>query len=363
MSKRIRKITFPHMGHYDAAFEEIMRAMGHIPVMPDPINRATVETGVKYAPEFICFPCKVNIGDELNGIAKGADTVVMFSSNGQCRYRYYAAVQRKILHDLGQKIDFFIFTPRDWLKKFSELTNRNYFSLLLRFVSAWRKVKTTELVEQLGYYYRPRALHPERVGGIQQRCWKLISQTKLKSYFNYRRLKRQIREEFEEIEIKDNFQPLRIGIIGEIYSVIEPFVNQNIEESLGNLGVEVTRRLNLSHFVKEFQPWNKRYEARLTRPYIGYVVGGHGRTSVLHLLEYCRENFDGVIHLAVFGCMPEVTVRPILSKISQQKNMPFISLSLDEHSGQAGVQTRVEAFVDLIKGKIRNPKSEIRNNT
>ena len=89
----------------------------------------------------------------------------------------------------------------------------------------------------------------------------------------------------------------------------------------------------------------------MTRPYVGYVVGGHGRTSVMHLLEYAEQKFDGVIHLAVFGCMPEVTVRPILHKIAQQKNLPFLSLSLDEHSGQAGIQTRVEAFVDLIRGK------------
>lgn len=339
------------MGHYDAAFEAVMRAMGHIPITPDPINRTTVETGVKYAPEFICFPCKVNIGDELNGIAQGADTVVMFSSSGQCRYRYYAAVQRKILQDLGKKIDFFIFTPRDWLKKFGELSNRNYLSLVFRFISAWRKGKAAELVEQLGYYYRPRAVHPEQVNVTQQRCWKLIGQTSLKSYFNYRRFQRQLKEEFKKIKIKQDVRPLRIGIIGEIYSVIEPFVNQDIEELLGKQGAEVTRRLNLSHFIKEFLPWRKRHEARLTRPYISYVVGGHGRTSVLHLLEYCQENFDGVIHLAVFGCMPEVTVRPILHKIAQQNNMPFLSLSLDEHSGRAGIQTRVEAFVDLIRGK------------
>ena len=350
-SLRIRKITFPRMGRYDAAFEAVMRAMGHIPVTPDPINRATIETGVKYAPEFICFPCKVNIGDELNGIARGADTVVMFSSNGQCRYRYYAAVQRKILQDLGKKIDFYIFTPQDWLKKFRELSNHNFLVLLVKFIGAWRKGKAIELVEQLGYYYRPRAVSPEAVDKIQQRCWKMIGQTELRNYFFYRRFKRCLMEEFKHIQTKRNFKPLRIGIIGEIYSVIEPFVNQNIEEVLGRQGVEVTRYLNLSHFVKEFLPWRKKREAKMTRPYVGYVVGGHGRTSVMHLLEYAEQKFDGVIHLAVFGCMPEVTVRPILHKIAQQKNLPFLSLSLDEHSGQAGIQTRVEAFVDLIRGK------------
>lgn len=347
------------MGHYDPAFEEVMRAMGHIPITPDPISRATVEAGVKYAPEFICFPCKVNIGDELNGIAKGADTIFMFSSNGQCRYRYYSAVQRKILADLGKKIDFFIFTPLDWVKRFHELTNRNFLLLFIKLISAWRKGKAVELVEQLGYYYRPRAINKRDVDRLVQRCWKLIRQTSLKSFFHNRHFRRWLRQEFAKIATDPAARPLRIGIIGEIYSVIEPFVGQNIEEKLGNLGVEVTRKLNLSYFVTEFL--RRKHEERVTRPYIGYVVGGHGRTSVLHLLEYCRKHYDGVIHLAVFGCMPEVTVRPILSKIAQQSKMPFLSLSLDEHSGQAGIQTRVEAFVDLIRGKKQNPKHESRN--
>ena len=55
--------------------------------------------------------------------------------------------------------------------------------------------------------------------------------------------------------------------------------------------------------------------------------------------------------LAVHNCMPEVTVRPILQKISNQRKMPFLSISLDEQTGEAGLLTRLEAFVDLMKSK------------
>ena len=123
---------------------------------------------------------------------------------------------------------------------------------------------------------------------------------------------------------------------------------------LGNLGVEVNRRLNLTYFLTEFLPWRKSHEEELAKPYVKHRVGGHGISSVAHTLEYMEQGYDGVIHMAVFGCMPEVTIRPILSKISRENKFPLISLSLDEHSGEAGIQTRVEAFVDLVRGKKRN---------
>jgi len=46
--------------------------------------------------------------------------------------------------------------------------------------------------------------------------------------------------------------------------------------------------------------------------------------------------------------MPEVTIRPILEKIHQENGIPFLSLSLDEQVAEAGINTRIEAFVDVV---------------
>ncbi|MFC1721886.1 hypothetical protein ACFL0Z_03155 [Patescibacteria group bacterium] len=184
---------------------------------------------------------------------------------------------------------------------------------------------------------------------IQKRGWQRVF--KVKSYWEYKREKKRVKAEFEELELDPKAKPIKIGIVGEIYSIIEPFVNQEIEQALGDLGVEVHRGVNLSYFVTEFL--YKKKEKKKAEPYLKHIVGGHGLASVAHTLEYYEKGYDGVIHMAVFGCMPEVSIRPILTKISRQKNFPLISLSLDEHSGKAGIQTRVEAFVDLIRNKIK----------
>ncbi len=60
--------------------------------------------------------------------------------------------------------------------------------------------------------------------------------------------------------------------------------------------------------------------------------------------------------LAVHNCMPEVTVRPILEKLHLQSRIPFLSLSLDEQVAEAGIDTRIEAFVDVVRNYYNQKK-------
>ncbi|EKD49782.1 MAG: hypothetical protein ACD_63C00051G0004 [uncultured bacterium] len=346
----MRRVTFPHMGNYFHAFEGLVRDLGCEPVLPEATNKKTVELGVQHSPEFICFPCKINIGNLLDGVERGADSVLMFASRGECRMRYYAALQRKILDELGKDIDFFIFDAKNFLKQFKKLSNKNFVQILLAAIPFWRRTKLVEYIEDLGYKYRPRAVIGGEVTKIQKECFTFVKYVHTARSFKF--AKQKVNQRFSMIAQKPIGNSVtRVGIVGEIYSLLEPFVNQEIEKILGNLGIEVHKKLRLSSFITHGLPWNKRREIKTAWPYLKFRVGGHGRASVADALGYHKKGFDGVVHIAVFGCMPEVTVRPILAKISQEKNFPIMSLSVDEHSGKAGIQTRVEAFVDLVKGK------------
>lgn len=54
--------------------------------------------------------------------------------------------------------------------------------------------------------------------------------------------------------------------------------------------------------------------------------------------------------------MPEVTVRPILQKIHLESSIPFLSLSLDEQVAEVGINTRLEAFVDVVRNYYQSKK-------
>jgi len=65
------------------------------------------------------------------------------------------------------------------------------------------------------------------------------------------------------------------------------------------------------------------------------------------------------VHLYPFTCMPEIITRAIAPEISMKHDMPFLSLVVDEHTGEAGFQTRLEAFVDLLQ---RRKDGQIKSN-
>jgi len=49
--------------------------------------------------------------------------------------------------------------------------------------------------------------------------------------------------------------------------------------------------------------------------------------------------------------MPEIITRSIAPQVSKEYDMPFLSLVIDEQTGEAGYKTRLEAFVELLKRK------------
>jgi predicted nucleotide-binding protein (sugar kinase/HSP70/actin superfamily) len=66
-----------------------------------------------------------------------------------------------------------------------------------------------------------------------------------------------------------------------------------------------------------------------------------------------RSDIDGIIHLSAFGCGPDSIVDRFIQLDNYSSTIPFMSLTIDEHSGEAGVGTRLEAFVDMVKRKKR----------
>jgi benzoyl-CoA reductase/2-hydroxyglutaryl-CoA dehydratase subunit BcrC/BadD/HgdB len=68
-------------------------------------------------------------------------------------------------------------------------------------------------------------------------------------------------------------------------------------------------------------------------------------------LELAKKNYDGIIHIKSFGWTPEINAMPILSKISNEYQIPIIYFSFDSQDNEVGVNTRLEAFYDMIQNR------------
>jgi predicted nucleotide-binding protein (sugar kinase/HSP70/actin superfamily) len=74
--------------------------------------------------------------------------------------------------------------------------------------------------------------------------------------------------------------------------------------------------------------------------------------AALHLAE--AGMVEGFICVTSFGCGIDSFVNDIIERnIRKKYNIPFITMTIDEHSGEAGFNTRLEAFVDMLQWRNR----------
>ncbi|MBS3872515.1 MAG: CoA protein activase [Firmicutes bacterium] len=361
------RVTFPHMGTLSLAMRALLENLGLQVVMPPPITSRTLALGAKYSPECVCLPFKVNVGNYIEAIELGADTVVMAGGIGPCRFGYYAELQREILADLGLSANMIVLEPPQGMvtelwRKISSLTRgHSFMSVAQVFYFAWRLAKGLDGIEKT--LHQVRAL--EKTRGSCDIIWNeaqnSIGQTRtLRGLWAAERL---IKERIAALPKKTCVHPLRVGLVGEIYMLLEPKVNLGLAERLGYLGVEVHRSMSVSDWVTQHLVPDPRAQVlvrkirQAAKPYLRGHVGGHGLETIGHSVLYAEEGMDGIIQVLPLTCMPEIVAQSILPTISEKYGIPILTLVLDEHAGEGGLQTRLEAFVDMLRARQRRGRA------
>lgn len=345
-----KKVTFVNMGNYSPAFRFLFSELGNEVILPDKNNSKAMRYGVKLSPETICIPFKLNMGNYISSLSKGAEMIIMFDTEGQCRFRYYGILQEKTLRELGYQVSFIHLSPSNFIRQLGKISSVSFISTAKAVHEGFRVIKMIERVEERARWYRPRESKIGASNKILDQFLRRINQAE--RFTDFKKAFDEAEDLFKAIEI-EKIEPMRVILLGEIYCVIDSFINQQIERKLGEMGVEAHRNVNLGNFVSHGIS-RFIYDPKMifkTRRYISAFVGGHGVHSVSETLKYSEKGFDGVIHMFPFACMPEITVRPLIQRIGKERKIPILSLSFDEHSSQTGLQTRIEAFVDLIKNK------------
>ncbi|AKX94149.1 hypothetical protein MTHERMOG20_02620 [Moorella thermoacetica] len=351
------KVTFPHMGHLWLVLKAALTGIGLEVVVPPPCTRRTLELGVRHAPESACLPLKVNLGNYLEAKELGADTIVMAGGVGPCRIGYYSQVQREILRDLGCAYEMVVFEPPDvhfnevW-DKIKYLNRRPWQDGVHGVVMAWLKACAVDALEQEVQRLRPREAQTGLADAVFRRALQELDAAGSRKEVN--RVVKEIKGELAALPLKPDVRVIRVGIVGEIYTVLEPLVNLDIEKRLGALGVEVVRGLFLSRWIndnlfKGLLPLPGHHPEKTAPPFLNHFVGGHGWESVGDTVTFARRGCDGVIQLAPLTCMPEIVAHSVMPAVQQATGIPVMTIYLDEQTGEAGLQTRLEAFVDMLR--------------
>lgn len=141
-----------------------------------------------------------------------------------------------------------------------------------------------------------------------------------------------------------NSGPL-IGIAAHPYLIYDDFVNMKLLEKLSNRGIRffLPEMLEKKVIQEECDILEKRMFWSSSKDLIG---------SALYMLK--NNSIDGILMLTSFGCGIDSLSIDLIERLGKKAhNKPFMAITLDEHTGDANFNTRLEAFLDLIDRRKR----------
>jgi predicted nucleotide-binding protein (sugar kinase/HSP70/actin superfamily) len=215
------------------------------------------------------------------------------------------------------------------------------------------RIALVDMALRLAFRSKPREIRKHATDHALQQSLQMIDSAR--RFLDLWSARRHILKFFDAVPIDPNRRVLRVGVVGEIFMVLENYANMDAEARLGEMGVEVHRGLWLSDWLNDrfhFLPFRRnqfRWALRQAAPYLYDPCGGESVKSVGKSAYYARQAFDGIIHLMPLGCMPELVAQTLIARISTDYEIPVLTLSFDEHTSPGSMQTRLEAFVDLIR--------------
>lgn len=302
--------------YYYPLWKTFFEDLGAEVVNSGPTNREIVEKGIAAAVDESCFPVKVYFGHVQQLCTMGLDYIFL--------PRLVSVEPRSYI------CPKFMGVP-DMIK--ATLSDLPAVIDMLVDLSKTNKVFDREVVKVGNYFTRDRmAIQRAYHHGIaEQKNCNQICQS------GYSTTEAIALWEGGQIDLPSRYD-LQIGVLGHGYSLYDQTISMNLIQRLRSMGCKVILPEGCDHIKIE--------TAAATMPKrVFWTLGRKNVGAALHLAQ--QEQIDGIIYLACFGCGPDSMIGDLIER--KIKNKPFMMITIDEHTGEAGMVTRLEAFCDMLR--------------
>lgn len=303
---------------YHPMWKAFFEHLGAEVVVSEPTNRETVAKGSARVVAETCLPAKVFCGHVISLV-------------GKCDYMFIPSIRS--LKESSYNCSKFLGLPdmvRAAVPECPPILDTN-----IEIPRGKREIYFNIL--SLGRHFTQNPLKLKRAVKVS-----------LKVHRNYRRLMWEEKlmpiQAIERLEGRSNGKPrkngeIEIALIGHPYSLYDDHINHRLIHKLEKLKVKV--------LTPEMVP-----EEELERQSLK-LVGRHYWTYEHEVsgagAYYLERGVDGIIGVMPFGCGPDSLMMDLVRHEAKRNgNIPFMLLSIDEHTAEAGLMTRLEAFVDMV---------------
>jgi len=139
--------------------------------------------------------------------------------------------------------------------------------------------------------------------------------------------------------LEEKSDSITVGLIGHPYILNDETINHRLLTILKRFDVSIItpEMLTIAELTQGLKYMNTDAYWVAEEEVVG--AGGH----------YLSNGLDGIIGVMAFGCGPDSLMMHLVQRQAQVQNIPYMCLSLDEHTAETGIITRLEAFLDMIK--------------
>ena len=145
---------------------------------------------------------------------------------------------------------------------------------------------------------------------------------------------------------------LQVGVAGHLYNLNDQGASSGLLDRIQSMGADVlTVEQVPRHFVRRQLQTLPR---KIKWDYESTIVG-----AVMHWDR--TRAVSGIIYLSSFACGPGSMIGALLEDQHEREgNVPLMTITLDEHSAEGGLVTRIEAFLDMLRHAAREGQSGMR---
>jgi len=173
----------------------------------------------------------------------------------------------------------------------------------------------------------------EKLGGKLKKNREETKKAQEITLLKEKELKEKQKEEFfKKIQSKKQ----KIVLISHPYNLFDDYVNLRMKEKLEKLGAEII-------FIDQIPTSNIQYP--ISNIQFHWEFGKEIMEKIQEILKY---DIDGAIEISSFACGCDAVIKEFVEKEFKGNKIPFLYLMIDEQTGEAGIQTRLEAFMDTI---------------
>lgn len=295
-------------------------------VLSDKTTKETMSKGSALVVTETCLPVKVYVGHVLNLLEKGIDKIFVPSLQS-IEHKIYNCSKIRGLPDLIKNVVKKDFTIIDATLDKSE-KNQGLYQFLKEAVKAFG------------------ITDEKRIKAASKAGWKVFNNFKImmNSGIPFEKALKFAKEGKVVIVNSQKEYPINVALIAHGYNLYDERVNMKIFDKLEKLDVKAFTANMASE--EQLMEGVSALDSKLYWANELEMTGAAG--------HYLQDNkIDGIITLNAFGCGPDSIMIERIQRYAKKFNKPCLHLSLDEHTGEAGFVTRIEAFTDMLFRKKR----------